>query len=78
MIDVASFHHIVEEEVGEVVIVCGEGVLVVVSLQCGEYKTCEDVGWLAGVWCTVQKEVIGLLECLERDGSIFLDCEGEV
>ena len=53
MIDVASFHHIVEEEVGEMVIVCGEGVLVVISLQCGEDKTCEDVGWLAGVWCTV-------------------------
>ena len=73
-----SFHHIMEQELCELIIVCCEGVLVVVSLQCGEYKTCEDVGWLAGVWCTVQKEVIGLLECLERDGSIFLNCEGEV
>ena len=47
MIGMTSFRHIMEQELCEVVIVCGEGVLVVKSLQCGEYKTCEDVSRLA-------------------------------
>ena len=48
-----SFHHIMEKEFCKMVVVCGEGVLVIISLQCREDEACEDVGQLAGIWCTV-------------------------
>ena len=47
MIDMTSFHHIMEQEFCKVVIICGEGVLVVILLQCGEDEACENVGRLA-------------------------------